>query len=417
MLLFDLLYLIFIVLSLPLWAKFLIKKEYAKLTKNRFSPDIKRTAKKRIWIHAVSLGEVKSLSKLIEKLMQEFKRNVVLSVTTPTGYQYAKKEYKNIEVINSPFDISFVIRRFIQRINPEILILNELEMWPNWILILKKSKVPIVLINGRISENAFKRYKAFLFIFKSFFNKIDLYLVQANLYKERFSQFKIPPSRIKLCGNVKADEAFNISKNLCPDRDILSYLKIKNKSAKIVTLASSHEEDEKLMLTAINQLRSRFSFIFAPRHLDRLKEIEKTLNDNQIPCQIWSQSASIDLSKNVLIFDQIGYLFNILKISDIIYMGGTLSKKIGGHNLYEPAILGKLIFGGPHYNNFPDIGADLKKKRVYRIVNNPTESLQFLENCQTINLDEIKTRAIKSVIDRKGSIECILKNLPELITS
>ena len=206
---------------------------------------------------------------------------IVLSVTTPSGYQYAKREYKSIEVINSPVDHSLTVKRFILRINPEILILNELEIWPNWILLLKKYNIPIALINGRISEDAFGRYNFFLFILKPFFRKIDLYLVQDQIYKQRFMRFRIPAARIKVCGNIKADEAFSLSRQLPSEGDIFTYLKIKQKPEKIVTLASSHSNDEKILIQAMEKTGSNCSPLnlpmppaMAPTHSVPLEEAQ-----------------------------------------------------------------------------------------------------------------------------------------------
>lgn len=415
MLLFDFFYCLFILLSLPVWIKFLFKREYYILLKNRFSPDIKYKSEKRIWVHAVSVGEVKSLNSLIERLREKYKKEIVLSVTTPAGYKLARKEYKNIEVINSPFDLSFIIKLFIKRINPEILILNELEIWPNWILVTKKFNIPILLINGRISDIAFKRYKRFLFFLKHFFNKIDLFLVQDEIYKARFSQFGIPKKKIIVCGNIKADEAFKTSGELPSDRDILNFLKIGRKNEKIITLASSHLKDEELVISAINKLICDFSFIIVPRHLERVEVIKKMLEDRDIKCNIWSKSNNINLEDSVLIFDRIGYLLKILKITDIVFMGGTYEKKIGGHNLYEPAVLGKLVVGGPHYNNFPNIGKELVENRIYYILEDSDKFLEFLRNIKRLNFDEVRVKAVNSVLRRKGSIECILSNIQSLI--
>ena len=282
MLLFDLLYLLLILVSIPIWIKFFLKREYKILLKHRISPDIKPTDKKRIWIHAVSVGEVKSIKNLIEKLIEKSNREIVLSVTTPAGYEFAKNDCANIKVINSPLDFSFVIKRFIKKINPELLILNELEIWPNWTLITKKFNIPILLINGRISDNAFKKYRIFLFFLKQFFNKIDLFLVQAEIFKKRFSQLRIAKNKIKVCGNIKADEAFNALNHLPTDGDILNFLKIEQNGKRIITLASSHPSDEKIVIPGIKKLQSNFSFIITPRHLSRIEEIKKMLNNNHI---------------------------------------------------------------------------------------------------------------------------------------
>ncbi len=161
------------------------------------------------------MGEVRSLKSLIQQLGEKGQR-VVLSVTTPAGWECARREYPGIAVIHSPFDFSFVVRRFIDRINPRLVIFNELEIWPNWISLLHRRHIPMLLINGRISEAAFARYRFFNFILRPFFRRIDCFLVQNAIYQKRFLQLKIPAEKIIVCGNIKADEADMSRKTMPP---------------------------------------------------------------------------------------------------------------------------------------------------------------------------------------------------------
>jgi len=339
-----------------------------------------------------------------------------LSVTTPAVYECALKEYPDLSVINAPLDFSFTIKRFIKKINPQLLILNELEIWPNWVLITQRKDIPIVLINGRVSDLAFKRYQKGLFFLKIFFKRIDRYLVQAELYKERFQQLHIPGDKIAVCGNIKADEACQGRDYLSFEQEILEFLGINPDERKIVTAASSHQSDEKLIIPIINQLKDDFLFIIVPRHLTRVEEIAAFLEKHQVNYSIWSQTAAADIStEKVLIFDKMGYLFHILKITDIVFMGGTLEQKIGGHNLYEPAVLGKFIIGGPYYNNFPDIGKELVEKGVYKIVKDAGECLQALRDYKSIDWENVSKNAVNAVSKRRGSVQCILKEIHPFI--
>ncbi len=412
---FDLLYGIIFLMLIPLWLKKFSNREYISILKGRFSPRLKPERKKRIWIHAVSVGEVKSLGFLIERLKNQYNQDIVLSVTTPTGFQVAKQMYTDVKVINAPLDFSFIITKFIGQINPEILILNELEIWPNWILIVKKYDIPIVLINGRVSDSAFKRYRVFRFFLRQFFAKIDLFLVQAELFKRRFSRIGIPAKRIVVCGNIKADEAFQLQSGVAEEGKIFKYLKIIHHDKPILTLASSHASDEKVMFPAIRQIQDKVSVIVVPRHLDRIGEIKKQLAEYSIKYTVWSEAKEVDLGHQVLIFDKIGYLFNILAVSDIVFMGGTFSRGIGGHNLYEPAVLGKLIVGGPYFNNFPVIGRELINNRVYLQIADTKDLLDILENLSAIDFNRVKSSGRDSVTARKGSVECILNHIRQLI--
>jgi 3-deoxy-D-manno-octulosonic-acid transferase len=421
MILFDLLYILILIPLAPLWIKVLLKKEYRTLLKHRLSPNIKPSSDKRLWIHAVSMGEVRSLKYLIEQFKETYKgKEIVLSVSTPSGYNCALEEYKDISVINAPVDFSFTIRKFIKVIDPELLVLNELEIWPNWVRITYKKKIPIVLINGRISETAFHRYRKGLFFFRHFFAKIQMFLVQAELYKERFLQLNIPAEKITVCGSIKADEAFNRMESLLPDNEIMDYLKIEATGKTIVTLASSHQKDEEQLIPIINKAGDRFTFIIIPRHLSRVQEVERLLETHGVGYLTWSkieknsEKGGKDFP-NVLIFDKIGYLFNVLKVSGIVFMGGTFDPRTGGHNLYEPAVLGKYIIGGPHYNNFPAIGDELVKKGVYHVVRSPGEILEKLLHLDTVDWESVKKESVRAVSGRKGSIRCIIKEIEQFI--
>lgn len=426
MFLFDCLYFVIILVTLPVWIKYFFKKEYRSLVNRRISPCINETvAKKRVWLHAVSVGEVCSLKNLVENLKNLYNdREIVLSVTTPTGFDFAKQELPGIKVINAPLDFSFVIKKFIKKINPQLLILNELEIWPNWISIAHKKGIPVLLINGRISDVAFIWYKRSAWLLRPFFNRINRFLVQTEIHKERFLAMAVPSERIVVCGNIKADEAFNALEQLPPDQEIWKFLGIKKellKGRKIITIASSHLNDEKLVIPVINTYTNDFFFIIVPRHLSRVDEIEKQLQDHNVCFTTWSkathegENTQPEKSRDALVFDRMGYLFNILKISDIVFMGGTLDAKVGGHNLYEPAVMGKIIVGGPCFNNFPAIGAELVQKGVYHVVNDSRELAGLLGHIDRIDSAKIKQEASAAVFNRRGSITCILKEIQLLL--
>jgi 3-deoxy-D-manno-octulosonic-acid transferase len=422
MLFFDLLYIIVLLVSLPFWGfKVFFKKEYRRILIHRLSPPVSppKDGQKRVWLHAVSVGEVRSLRHLIRKLKQAFEgkhTDIILSVTTPSGYQCALEEYPDITVINAPVDFSFVIRRFIKKIKPQLLVLNELEIWPNWVTVTNRKKIPILLINGRMSQRAFKRYRLFRFFLKPFFSKIYRYLLQAEVYRERFQAVGIPPECIRICGNIKADEAYNSIEQLPLNQQILDHLKIGPANKKVITIASSHAGDEQLVAPIFNYWKEDYFFIIVPRHLERLESIEQLLKANQVDYDVWSRLPAGGRTAKTLIFDQMGYLFEVLKISHAVFMGGTLDPAIGGHNLYEPTALGLPVIGGPHFNNFPDIGEELVAGGVYTVVNDARQCSQALAALKNSGADLKRTgqRAIDIVARRTGSMQCTLEEICRL---
>ena len=415
MFLLNFFYILFSILLFPFWLKYLFKAEYRKIFKQRFVPGPLAEGQRRIWIHAVSVGEVKSLKGLIHILTERYQRQVVLSVTTPSGFEFARTEMPDTDIINAPFDFSFIIRRFIRAINPEIIILNELELWPNWILAANRNNIPMVVINGRISKNAFKSYRRFSFLFNSIWKKINLFMVQTPYHKEKFMDLNIPEKKVKVCGNIKADEAIQSLPLLEKCKEIIETLKIADNRKKIVVVASSHAGDERILLPAIKKHHQRYLFVLAPRHMERIPEIKESLKRHQVSFKTWSECLQVNSHDHLLLLDKMGYLFNTLKIADLVFMWGTFDQKVGGHNLYEPAALGKIILGGEYINNFPDIGQQLKQDGVYHVVPDSAALMKFLDSFDTINFDAAAELAHRAVFTRMGSVECILKQIQQLV--
>ena len=414
MIFLDLLYAVLLLCAFPFWVKYIFRKNYRRLLKDRLRPQLPARTEKTIWIHAVSVGEVRSLKSLIHNL-HEKSRPVILSVTTPSGFEFARKEYPSLPVIHSPFDLSFVVRRFIRAINPQLVVFNELEIWPNWISLLHRKKIPMLLINGRISESAFSRYRFFSSFMWRFFKQIDCFLVQNELYKKRFQRLGIPAEKILVCGNIKADEADRNLKNLPARSDVLAHLRLDPPAKKIIVLASSHGSSEKIVFPAIGPLSDRFFFIIVPRHVQRAATIARQLERLGLSCSLFSAAQPIQPGLQALIYDRMGYLIPIMSIADMVFMGGTHDPKIGGHNLYEPAAMGKLILGGPCFNNFPDIGGELASCGAYRQIQDSDALVDFAGRLQGLDLQQISQKARKAVLNRRGSLACTLEQIQRFV--
>jgi 3-deoxy-D-manno-octulosonic-acid transferase len=410
MLILDLLYFLLLLLSWPFWLKYVLKRSYRPLLRGRLRPQLDPAPEKAVWIHAVSVGEVRSLRSLVEEL-EKRRQRIVLSVTTPAGFDFARGEYPGLPVILSPLDLSFVVRRFIDRIRPKLVIFNELEVWPNWISLLRRRGVPMLLINGRVSDKAFRRYRAFRLILRPFFRGVDRFLVQNELYRQRFLRLHIPEAKITVCGNIKADEAENSVGSLPSAAEVRSHLRIAGPARKIVVLASSHDQDERIFIPAIPGLGQDYFFIIVPRHLQRAPAIAAHLQRLGVRQELYSRQESGDPGLQALVYDRMGYLLPIMSIADIVFMGGTFAARTGGHNLYEPAALGKAIVGGPHYNNFPDIGRELEACGAYRRVGDSAAWREYLENYPGLDMKRIADSARKAVAGRKGSLACSIEEI------
>jgi len=410
MLILDLLYLLLLLVSWPFWLKYVLKPAYRPLLRDRLRPRSDLAGAPPVWIHAVSVGEARSLKSLVEALAKTGQR-IVLSVTTPAGFAFARGAFPETQVLLAPIDLSFVVRRFIDRIQPRLVVFNELEVWPNWIQLLHRRRIPMLLINGRISEAAFRRYRVFGFILRPFFRRIDRSLVQNELYKRRFERLGIQAERIAVCGNIKADEAVGSLDGVPPPEEVLSLLRLPPQARKIVVLASSHEEDERVFIPAIPAQAQRFFFIIVPRHIERAGAIASRLQQAGVRFSLTSQLPDAGGAVDCLVFDRMGFLFPIMSIADIVFMGGTFSAATGGHNLYEPAALGKVIAGGPWYDNFPDIGRELEERGVYHRLSGCREWGEFLAAFPGVDPKRIGDSAREAVAARRGSLACSLEHI------
>ncbi len=409
----DIIYLLALIIYLPFNLKLVLNLKYRKLIKRRFSPDIEPDNKGSIWIHAVSVGEVRSLGRFVSLLQKTDDRRIVLSVTTPSGFNEAKKIFKNIVVLNGPLDLSFVVKKFIAKIDPDIIILNELEIWPNWIFAANRKKIPVTVVNGRMSDKAFERYKLFSVVTKRFFRGIRLFLLQGENYRERFIKLGAKNSSIRICGNIKADEAIFAMKTVRESGEIFKMLGMGIKNKKILLFASTHKTDEVIFIPLIEELSNHYTIIIAPRHVDRIGEIKKELGKYNVS---WVVGKKDSVGNKVpIIFDKMGYLAELMSISDIVFMGGSFSSDIGGHNLYEPAILGKKIVGGPFHNNFPSIGEELIKNNAYTVVYDKGELFDILMSFINKRTNLSCESAKSSVIKMSGAIECSVKEVLKLI--
>ena len=239
--------------------------------------------------------------------------------------------------------------------------------------------------------------------------------MQNKIYKQRFRQLKIPAEKIIVCGNIKADEADRSLQHLPTRQEVLAHLRLDASPKKIITLASSHSSSESIVIPAIERLSADFFFIIVPRHVQRAKTIARQLKQSGLKYTLFSRQQTINSDTQVLIYDRMGYLFPIMSITDMVFMGGTHDQKIGGHNLYEPASMGKLILGGPYYNNFPDIGSELAASGVYHQINHSHELVDFANRYQNLNLKKINEKALNAIMKRKGSLACTLDQIQRFI--
>jgi len=365
-----------------------------------------------IWFHVASVGEAMSILPLIESCMEEKKINQILltSITLSSGKILKKKFNQNAKVIHQflPLDISVWTSKFLKHWKPNLSIFIDSEIWPNLISQISEKKIPLLLINARITKKSFKRWKLIISFAKKIFEKFDLCIV-SNKESENFLKI-LGAKNIKNYGNLKFS---NIKNDLNKKLDSDFFNKIKNR--KIWCAASTHPTEE--ILCARSHLKIKESYnniltIIIPRHTDRIEKIRKELSNLNLKVDLYSKLDQIDINTDILLIDTYGEASIFYNISKYVFVGKSTIKSLimdSGQNPIEPARLGCKIFHGPNVSNFVEIYEYLRTLGVTKQVNNSNElSISLIEEFEE---NKGEKSNIKEEIDNYG--QNILNNVIE----
>jgi 3-deoxy-D-manno-octulosonic-acid transferase len=334
----------------------------------------------RIWVHAVSVGEVTAAAPIVASLREHFPDAcIVLSTGTETGQEMARRIVPQATAfIYYPLDIPWVVRKVIHQVNPDIFIPTETELWPNFIRICRDSGVKMIMVNGRISPRSFKRYAMTRFFWKRVLRAIDEIGVISEVDAERLKIIGMPPFRVHVLGNAKYD---SLAAKASPvlQEEISRKLNIP-KGDKVFVAGSTHEGEESIVLAVFARLLKvypEFKLIIIPRHIERGQAVLAMLRgggfeDSITMTEIESGRRRVD--ERVVVIDVIGELFKVYSLATVVFCGGSLVPK-GGQNILEPAAWGKVIFYGPFMDDFRDEKGLLEKSGAGITVRNAEELL------------------------------------------
>lgn len=423
--LYDIFFIVFSVFYLPY---FLIKRKYHKDFLQRFGIFDKDmfshiAPTKPIWLHAVSVGEMKTAESLITKMRTLFPaKHFVISNTTQTGHEIATSIVnKEDVVIYFPMDLSFVVHRLIELINPSLFIAIETEIWPNLVTELATKNIPIVLMNGRISPASFNNYRLIRPIIRSILRKTTLFCMRTERDAERIKELGAPADRVKVSGNMKFDSIFIKDEN-----EMAKWPPVKNRNlwlkdeSKLIIAGSTHHGEDERILQSYKKIKRDYpdlTLLLAPRHIERVNEINAQIEQSgfnavkisEVEKRCAATAGDITTAydgNSVFILDSIGRLSALYKLATVVFMGGSLIPH-GGHNFIEPACYAKPMLTGPYVHNFKDICELLKSKDAIEIVHNNNELASSLRRLLT---DEDRRKAMgerarKIVIDNIGSTD------------
>jgi 3-deoxy-D-manno-octulosonic-acid transferase len=304
-----------------------------------------------IWVHAVSVGEVMAATPLLKRIREGYpSKGIVLSTITDTGLKVAKERVpEGSTVVYLPFDMPSILNAAVSRAMPVLLIVIETELWPNMLRVFRMKGVPVILLNGRISEKSFRGYKKISQFMKKVLSYVDLLGMQSDEYVERIRSLGADDARVRNLGNFKFD--------LRPPSRMPEWTELIK--GPLIVAGSTHGGEEELMASVYVSLKKDFpdlNIIVAPRHPERFKGVEEMLMARGIPFVKRSAlggPASLSAGAFVLL-DTVGELLSVYGAADIAVIGKSF-RGIGGQNPLEPAFWGKPIVCGPHMENFPVI--------------------------------------------------------------
>ena len=327
-----------------------------ELTRKR--PDT--SEKKRVWIHALSVGEVISAIPLVKGLkMYSNTGDIVFSASTKTGFDIAKQYLTDAVhyIFYFPYDLTFSVKHIVQRIDPAAVVIVETDIWPNFLFEMKKRQVPVILVNSRLSKKSFFGYKRLgLFakqVFLNFFHICTQTLEDAG----RFQELGVPFHRITVTGNVKFDGTHQIQGSQETDR-LRQFMHIQN-TRKVFLAGSTHPGEESILLDAFSRIKHHgddLLLIVAPRNPERAGSVFRIFDSAGYSVGLMKDLKKMSYGKrlDVIIIDTIGLLKKLYAIADIAFIGGSLVN-CGGHNPLEPATFSKPIIFGHDMSDFADI--------------------------------------------------------------
>lgn len=380
-----------------------------------------------VWIHCASVGEILTVKALVKSIEKEFHNvTIVLSTNTNTGFSVAQQHFNGTKIFYFPLDLSWVVDKVLNAIQPSCLILIELELWPNFLIAAAKKHIPVALLNARISEKSLKWYRLLSKISQEFFESLarkeNVFCARTPIDAQRLMQLGITGDQIFITGNMKFD---NIITDVSEEtkKRLLELFRIA-KDDKVVVCGSTHEGEEGSIVKIFQHMRvkiEKLRLILAPRHIERAHDVTKVIESAGLRCV---RKTSLDRGckagewngETVILLDTVGELLATYSIADCVFVGKSLVPQ-GGQNMMEPAGLAKPIIVGPHTFNFRDEVQLLRDADAIEIVQNESELLDkmtyFLEHPGDAR--EMGKRAQSVVMKQRGTTDRNIKVLKKIL--
>jgi len=383
------------------------KKEHQVRFKEKLSKiNLSRGDGFLVWFHVASVGEAMSILPLIEIFEKDSKINKILitSITLSSAQILEKKYHKNKKIFHQflPLDIPKFVNKFLRHWSPNLSIFVDSEIWPNLIFAIKKNNIPLILVNGRITEKTFSKWNLAKKFAKKIFAQFDL-CIASNAETEKFLKI-LGASNIKNYGNLKFSKS-KIESNKFLDNIISENIK----NRKIWCAASTHNSEEIFCAKTHLVLKKKYNNILTviiPRHINRVNKINNELKKMKLKTCLYSNRDKFNFDTDILLVDAYGENLKFFKKTKYVFLGGSLIKH-GGQNPIEPSRLGCKIFYGPHIDNFFEIYEYLKSLKIAQQIQNSDELVKYLD--EEFAFNKVEDNQIIEKIENYG--ESILNNV------
>ena len=381
-----------------------------------------------VWVHCVSVGEVQAARPLVQAIEEEFPSHLIaISTITRTGQNVAREVFKQhaAKVFYFPFDWRWVVRRTLRAIKPNVVIVLETELWPGFLRECHSQKIPVALVNGRLSEQSFSRYRLIKPFMRRVLSCLELAIMQTEADAQRVRSLGMKPEKTLVLGSMK----FDAGTARLPDSlnsELRERFKLSD-GAPLILAASTHDPEEVILLNSFRQIISRSMMnprlMIAPRHPERFEEVADLLNASGLP---WvrrsAPPAERDSQAVVILLDTIGELQSVYSLASIVFVGGSIAQT-GGHNILEPAAAGVPVIVGPHTYNFQSIVESFVKANAVVQLERMSDSATIVELADVIlellgdekRCRELATSAQKLMGENRGATRRTLESLHSLL--
>ncbi len=374
----------------------------------RFNPSVPPLHGRPLWVHACSVGEVNTARPIVKALQARLpKVPMLLTVSTETGHVLAEKVCAEFAVTWSPFDTRAAVRRFLDKAQPRALVIVETELWPNLVRETRRRGVPVIVVNGRISDKHYPRYRRWRSFFAEVLRHVTAIGAQNDAYAQRFAAIGAAPGITHVTGNTKFD---GVTTGI--DAKARSRLRTENgfqPGQPILIFGSTRPGDEALAAACWRALCKDLPglrLIVAPRHLERLPEAVAAFSEPILRRSEVKEGRSPD-GERVFLLDTVGELVSFYAIASVAVVGGSFYPGVNGHNPLEPAALGVPTVFGPYMSNFTDPARALLAARGAIQVSRPEDLCAALRSllADPAEQRQLGTRARKAVLDNQGAID------------